>query len=227
MAKQINFPIATASQSEIITPPAGQVAFFIDENGVPRAMDENRDIADFVAGVTSINGKIGVATLKEFDITQWRRNVGSIVVPDNSTFNIFEGFTSGDKIAPVSTIGPGEINITSDPGEDFIQLDWQNVIEAIFIRVIIELQQGGTDYYRLILRRKADDSIISVHPFSMNSTDQPEDINTINIDTYVGSASDSFVTGGFYIQLANDSGGSVTIANNLDLKITRTYKQAL
>lgn len=228
MSKQINYPIVS-NDTEVATPPLGYYAiYYKDVLGNPQAFikDDAGAVSGIVSGVDSVNGLSGIVSLKNLDFTQWNRDVGSVVVGDGSNYNIFEGFIPGDKTS-ISAVGSGALDITSDVGEDFIQVNWQGTIEAFNIRIIMEVQQGGTDYYRLFLRRKADDSIISVHPFSINSTDQPEDIVTINISTFVGSALDSFVTGGFYVEFANNSGGSATIANDINVLIERRYQNSL
>ena len=216
-----------ADNNTVPTPNTGYGTFFIDNNGVPRIKDDSGNILDFTSGVSQIMGQSGNLELTNFDMSQWNKNLGSVAVPNGSIYNIFDTLIAGDKTA-VSSTGDGGIDIVTDvAGEDYIQMNWRGVKEYLSIRVTMEVQQGGTDFYRLQLRRKSDDSIISVHPFSINSADQPEDVVTTNINTFIGSATDDFVTGGFYIVLANNSGGTVTIANSIDILINREYQKPI
>lgn len=179
--------------------------------------------------VDSVNGVTGAVSLRNFDITQWVTTMGSgVSVPNGQVFNILQQVLSSEK-TPVSATNSGQLDVILTPflEEDYIKPNWLGTKEMIYIRVIMDIVQGGTDYFRLILRRKSDNSIISVHPLTINNNDVPENIMTCNILTYIGSSTDSFITGGFYIQFANNSGQSITLINNINILIKRNYQQSL
>lgn len=229
MAKQINIGIVL-NDSEVSTPPAGYVARFEKEVGsevVTHYKNENGDVFSATAGVSTVNGVSGTVNLNNWDLTKWDAILGSnIAVPNGTTYNILESISDADKTAS-SAIGDGALSIQKLAGQDKIQFNWQGVDEWINIRIELKLSQGGTDFYRLQLRRATDDSVVSHHPFSINSTDQPESEVTINIFTFLSGATDSFVTGGIYLLLLNDSGGTVTIEDKINLLIQRHYKESI
>ena len=93
MAKQINIGLVL-NDSEVATPPSGYVATFKKDVGGGQVQEFVKDslgnVSGVVAGVSTVNGGGGVVTLKSFDFTQWRRDVGSVVVADGSSYNIFD-----------------------------------------------------------------------------------------------------------------------------------------
>lgn len=167
------------------------------------------------------------STNRLIDMTQWVQPLAAdVVVPDNGAVNLLESVTDASKILDPGN--DGTLFISPDGGdEDFIQTNWQGVLESLTIRLILKIFQSGTDYYRIILRRKVDDSIISVHPFVMAFSDMPERLAAINIETYVGGAADPFVLNGFWVEFANASGANANLQENINLLIKRKYALSL
>lgn len=227
MAKQINLP-QVSNDSEVGTPPSGYLAFFLkDVSGTPVLHVKNSSgvVTPAESGVATVNSVNGNVELRSFDITQWSKTLPSnINVSNGSTYNLFESLTDSDKTA-VSATNSGALSITQEVADnDHIHANWQNIVEFWTIRVLMQLDQGGTDYYRVQLRRKTDDSVVSTHPFSIDNNDMPEQSISLNILTYVGSDTDPFVNGGFYLLFLNNSGGTATITGNLNVLITRNYQ---
>lgn len=168
-----------------------------------------------------------VATTKTWEATQWSNTLpAQIAVPNGTAINLFDLVDDTNKTG-ISATTSGALSITEDPTGDYIQTNWLNINEKLTIRVNISVDQGGTDQFRLILKRKADDSVISVHPIIINSGDVPEEIVTETITTYVNSPTDPFITGGFYIEFANDSGGNADLQNNVNILIFREYQNPI
>lgn len=160
--------------------------------------------------------------------TYWSRTLPApVVIPNGGEYNLLEALSGANKIlTPI--VSAGELFITADPvGEDFILMNDQGVYEKLDIRITMELDQSQTDFYRIQLRRKADDSIVSVHPFSISDPDIPESIATVNLVSYANGATDPYFTGGFYMVLVNDSGHAVDLTGALKVLITRSYGQPL
>jgi hypothetical protein len=156
-----------------------------------------------------------------FHITQYKRTLGTaITVTNGSSFNLMEDFVIGDKTA-VSATGDGALNITTDVGEDYIQINWRGVIESLDIRVTIDIDQSGTDFYEVALKRVSDDSVVGQTSVAMDGS---HSIASVLMLSYVGSATDSFVTDGFYITFENESGQSADLQNDIDILIKRTYQ---
>lgn len=185
--------------------------------------------------VTSVNNVVsdnsGNINLRNFDLTQWSTDlVAPLSLLDGTALNIFEILSNTDKTT-VSATNTGTLDITEDATQDYIQTNWLGTVESLNIRFISQAtyrgNQGNLITLRLILRRKSDNSIISVHPLSIEGGVLPENTITTSVTTYVGSATDSFVTDGFYIELANDSGTDIDIEDSLNILIERRYQTSL
>jgi len=166
---------------------------------------------------------------RSFDITQWSKDISltPITITNAISYNLLDDLLESDKTS-VSSTNTSALNITEDlAGQNYIQFNYQNRVESIFIRVILEVEQNAIDFFRIILRRKSDDSVISVHPLVINAADVPEKTVTCNIETYLSGVSDSFVTGGLYIQFANNSGQDIDLENNINILIKRVYQNQI
>jgi len=156
-----------------------------------------------------------------FHITQYKRTLGSpITVTNGSSLNLMEGFVIGDKTT-VSATGDGAMSITTDVGEDYIQTNWRGTIESLDIRVTIDIDQSGTDFYEVALKRVSDDSVVGQTSVAMDGS---HSIASVLLLSYVGSDTDSFVTDGFYLTFENESGQSADLQNDIDILIKRTYQ---
>lgn len=165
---------------------------------------------------------------RNYDITQWEYpNTDGITIPNSSSVNLLDYLDDSYKTG-ITSENISELSVTEDlNGYNYIQANWQNTIEAWKIRIILEVVQNGTDFFRLILRRKVDDSIVSVTPITINSTDVPEDIITFNLITDIGGANDSYITGGFYLEFANNSGQEIELINTVNVWFQREYRKML
>lgn len=156
-----------------------------------------------------------------FHITQYKRTLGTaITVTNGSSLNLMEGFVIGDKTT-VSATGDGAMSITTDVGEDYIQTNWRGTIESLDIRVTIDIDQSGTDFYEVALKRVSDDSVVGQTSVAMDGS---HSIASVLLLSYVGSDTDSFVTDGFYLTFENESGQSADLQNDIDILIKRTYQ---
>lgn len=174
--------------------------------------------------------------VRTFDVTQWsNQNISPIVVPDGTAYGIFDLLTDAQKIQDTGNPANGQINITQsntpDPGTgaigNYIKMDWLGTFETLEIRVNIGIDQSATDYMRMQLVRRSDGTVISTIPFSIDSNDVPEKIISVTTISYVASNLDPFVTSGFRLRVANDSGQALSIVDGINVLIARRYRRPL
>ena len=89
-------------------------------------------------------------------------------------------------------------------------------------RVNFGIETGATQTAALSLRRFADDSIIGSEIKVVR--DQDVEGNQFNFISYTASATDPFVTGGFYFALRNDSGITLNINGSVGIYIETSYQ---
>ncbi len=89
-------------------------------------------------------------------------------------------------------------------------------------RVNFGIETGATQTAALSLRRFADDSIIGSEIKVVR--DQDVEGNQFNFISYTASATDPFVTGGFYFALRNDSGTTLNINGSVGIYIETSYQ---
>ena len=89
-------------------------------------------------------------------------------------------------------------------------------------RVNFGIETGATQTAALSLRRFADDSIIGSEIKVVR--DQDVEGNQFNFISYTASATDPFVTGGFYFALRNDSGTALNINGAVGIYIETSYQ---
>jgi hypothetical protein len=89
-------------------------------------------------------------------------------------------------------------------------------------RVNFGIATGANQTLALSLRRFTDDTIIGSE--IKVQRDQDVEGNQFNFVTYTSSATDPFVTGGFYFALRNDSGTDVDINGNIGIYIETSYQ---
>lgn len=163
-----------------------------------------------------------------FDICHWKRPLAAnINVANNNDQNIILNFTDAMKNALSDVSADSAFMSTAVSGQTVIKTPWRGVKERLTIRISMELTQGGTDFYRLQLKRANNDSIVTTYQISINSNDIADDIITTEISTYVGGDTDPFVVDGFYIDLRNTSGGTVRIHDEIGILLVRQYQEPL
>lgn len=143
--------------------------------------------------------------------TAWLTTGLSEVVADGTSINILTLF---DNVADKQAISDryDQLDITTDK----IITTYTGSKTLHTIRLIFDISVGNLQFYQIELRRKSDDSVISVHGMNRNP-DQPT--QTINIVTRTLSPTDPFVIGGFYLAFVNQSGLSCTVSGNMQLVI--------
>ena len=89
-------------------------------------------------------------------------------------------------------------------------------------RVNFDIVAGSDQTLALSLRRFEDDSVIG----SEIQVFRNQDVEGVQqtFATYTASASDPFVTGGFYFALRNDSGVTVEISGNVGILIQNEFE---
>ncbi len=91
------------------------------------------------------------------------------------------------------------------------------------MRINFDVLVGTAQTLALSLRRLEDDSIIGGE--IKVTRDNDVEGNQFIFETYTNSATDPFVTGGFYFALRNDSGVSVDIGNSVGILIQNTFQK--
>ena len=90
-------------------------------------------------------------------------------------------------------------------------------------RVNFNIEIGSTQTLALSLRRFTDDTIIGSSIPVLRNADEPG--NQFNFNSYTAGASDSFVQGGFYFALRNDSGTNlIDISGSVGILIQTYYE---
>lgn len=188
-------------------------------------------MVDEIAPANKVRLKVGdkhfISDGSTFDITHWKRALAiDIPVTNGSEYSLFDDIVGADKLT-VSATGSGGIDITAAAPHNFIQMTWRGELEYLSIRIVTKLIQGGTDRYRVQLRRQSDDSVVTSSVISINAPDNPDDIVSTMLSSYIGSATDAFVTDGFYIQFINNTGGVVNFNEYINIMIVRQYQRLL
>ena len=91
------------------------------------------------------------------------------------------------------------------------------------IRVNFEVATGNIETYELSLRRWFNNSQIGSSQQIGRNPDTSG--NQIAFTSYTASATDPFVTGGFYVALFNNSGTTATIQGNAGILIQQTFEK--
>jgi hypothetical protein len=159
---------------------------------------------------------------KLFTRSQWTRTLtANLNINDNQVLNLFNGTSAlreTDKVA-AGTDAYDAYVIASNK----ITIPWAGVVLHHLIRVNLTFVVGGSETLTLSLRRATDNSVIGAPVILQRLNDAAN--NQVIFSTYTSSAADPFVTGGFYIQVANDSNTNVALANGtqIGVYINTTY----
>ena len=153
---------------------------------------------------------------KLFTRSQWNRTLTQdVAIANNTAINLFNGTTAlreADKIA-AGTDSYDPYTIVTNK----IVVPWAGVVLHHSIRVNFTFATGGTETATVILRRASDNTIIGAPIICQRNSDDAN--NQVIFNTYSSSATDPFVTGGFYIEIRNQSGNAVTLAQNSQIGV--------
>jgi hypothetical protein len=94
---------------------------------------------------------------------------------------------------------------------------WANVVLHHSIRVNFTIKPGGVETGTVSLRRAADNTIVGAPVMFNRNADNGS--NQVIFNAYTSSATDPFVTGGFYITLNNDSGANLNLEANTQIGV--------
>ena len=149
--------------------------------------------------------------------TEWKNtNIGTQTIANGATLNLLTAVTEANKVNantdafdPLSIIASG------------IKTVWRGARIAHLVRLTFNIATGNAQYYRLDLKRSADNSVVASIVVQRN---QAYTTQTIELVTRTLSATDPFVTGGFYLSLTNDSGVSATLNGEMQLVIISNYQ---
>lgn len=174
-----------------------------------------------------VNGKTNFKTLVcdsirkgqvpyAFSRTQWSKTITNQIINTGTSLNLIT-LIPNDSIIVNGTDNFGRMNISTNK----ILSNWYGVPMVHLIRIVLNIQTGSTQTYSLELRRFSDNSVISSKEIQRNNyTPTTAEL----FMSYTNSATDPFVTGGFYIAFNNTSGRSVTLINSLNILITTIYQ---
>ena len=164
---------------------------------------------------------IGIASLETAHITltetQWDvPSVGTNTITDGNGLNLLTLISDANLNSATSDV-TGRLSIAGN----FIKTDWVGGKMIHTVRLSLEIKTGGQQHYQVNLKRQADNSIVSSYTIERN---QDEPAQTIEFTTRTLSATDPYVTGGFYIELVNNSGQSCTVEEGMQLVIISNYQ---
>jgi hypothetical protein len=154
--------------------------------------------------------------LKLFTRSQWNRTItADLGLANGASLNLFNGTTAlreSDKVvAGTDAYDPYAIAATK------ITVPWANVVLHHSIRVNFTIKPGGVETGTVSLRRAADNTIVGAPVMFNRNADNGS--NQVIFNAYTSSATDPFVTGGFYITLNNDSGANLNLEANTQIGV--------
>jgi hypothetical protein len=154
--------------------------------------------------------------LKLFTRSQWNRTItADLGIANGTSLNLFNGTTAlreTDKVvAGTDAYDPYAIAATK------ITVPWASVVLHHSIRVNFTIKPGGVETGTVSLRRAADNTIVGAPVMFNRNADNGS--NQVIFNTYTSSATDTFVTGGFYITLNNDSGANLNLEANTQIGV--------
>ena len=100
-------------------------------------------------------------------------------------------------------------------------IDGQRLLHTI--RANFNISIGSVQYAELRLYRYADNSVIGSGVTIQRNPDETG--QQVVIETYTGGALDAFVTGGFYIGLANNTGTTLDFINSAGILIQTVFQK--
>jgi hypothetical protein len=155
----------------------------------------------------------GLITETQYD----RPYIGvDITVTNGSEFNLLTKIAETDKNNTV-TDAFNPLVIASNN----IKTQWTGAKQIHFIRLNFDVLTGNEQFYRVELRRFSDNSVVATKIVSRNP-DEPH--QTVEFITRTLSATDPYVTGGFYITFVNNSGATCTVQDAFQLLIINQYQ---
>jgi hypothetical protein len=163
-----------------------------------------------------VDAAITGTALKLLTRSQWTRTLTADLQIANATeLNIFNGTTAlreTDKVAAgTDAYDPYTI------ADSKILVPWAGVVLHHSIRLSFTIKNGGVETGTVRLRRSSDNSVIGAPVmFNRNADDGS---NQIIFNAYTSSATDPFVTGGFYIAINNNSGVRLDLEANKPISV--------
>lgn len=149
--------------------------------------------------------------------TQWITNIALTSVANTSSLNLLTLIPNASKIANGTDGGIHELNITSNS----IKTIWRGNIMVHHIRLTLTVATGSDQHALVTLRRTSDNSVLGIEKVNR---DADTGLLTAQFMTYTYSATDPFVTDGFYFSFDNNSGVSLDLTTSLNLLITTYFK---
>lgn len=178
----------------------------------------------------SFGSPVTALTTSSYLTTQssWSKQLpANIAINTGTTFNIIQttnGLAEANKSATATTThDPYSITDSATLGK--IVLPWAGVNLTHVIRVNGAFVNGGTEILRLELRRVADNFVLGTKQVGRNNDNSTWSVEFL---TFTRSATDPFVTGGFYLAIVSASGNAnVALASGstLGLLVTTHYEQ--
>lgn len=149
--------------------------------------------------------------------TQWIQSIGTTTINNGASLNFLTLISDANKSANGTDGGHYELSVATDK----ILTKWGGSVMTHHMRVGFTITTGTDQHYNLTLRRFVDNTILSSAKINR---DADTGVCTADFLTYTYSELDPFVTGGFYIQLDNNSGASVDLITSINLFITTYFK---
>lgn len=155
--------------------------------------------------------------------TQWSTSINSFSLSNGFFVNLFSAFIEADKV-PSGVTSYDEYSIVGNGiVVPYIGRPYENQKITHFIRINFNIITGSRQNLRLELRRVVDDSVIG-SPVKVDRNPDEPGVQELFM-TYTSSATDSFVTGGFYIALVNESGATVVLDGDIGLLIENFFQK--
>lgn len=155
--------------------------------------------------------------LETLNRTQWIQPISTTTVNNGASLNLLTLISNANKSANGIDGGFYELSVATNK----ILTKWGGSVMTHHIRIGFTITTGSDQHYNLTLRRFVDNTILSSAKINR---DADTGVCTADFLTYTYSDIDPFVTGGFYIQLDNNSGASVDLVTNINLLITTYFK---
>lgn len=151
---------------------------------------------------------------------QWDNNsVGSQTINNGAEINIFPNVIAEANKNSIFTDSFDELVVDDANGR--IKTTWRGRKMVHTIRINLDIPTGNTQFYRMELRRKIDDSVVATKTIFRNPDETKQ---TIEFTTRTLNDTDPYVIDGFYISFVNNSGVSATLSNAMQLLIVTQYQ---
>ena len=149
--------------------------------------------------------------------TQWVQPISTTTVPNGSELQLSELISDANKLSNGTDGGIYELSISSGT----ILTEWKGAVMVHNIRITLNIETGSDQHYILSLKRSIDDSIVQSTQINRNVDTS---ICSAEFLTYTYSATDPFVTDGFYFSLTNNSGVSMDLTTDINLLISTSFR---